>query len=153
MLDVASRLADSKAGDIRIEAAIAKLYGSEMGWKVLDELIQVRGGRGYETAASLKARGEKPVPAEQALDWGLINRVVADESLGEETAALAARLASGPTLSYAAGKRQVNSWLFSRMDEQLELEARNQQEMAESDDFVEGVMAFMEKRPTRFTGR
>src|SRR3954468_10751772 len=66
MLDVSSRLADDKRSDIRIEAALAKLYGSELGWKVVDELLQVRGGRGYETAASLKARGEKPVPVEQA---------------------------------------------------------------------------------------
>jgi alkylation response protein AidB-like acyl-CoA dehydrogenase len=51
MLDVASRMADDKRNDIRIEAAIAKLYASELGWRVVDELMQVRGGRGYETAA------------------------------------------------------------------------------------------------------
>jgi len=75
MLDVASRLADDKKNDVRIEAALAKLYGSEIGWKVVDELLQVRGGRGYETAESLKARGEKPIPVEQALRDMRINRV------------------------------------------------------------------------------
>src|SRR3954454_3769622 len=75
MLDVASRLADEKRNDIRIEAAIAKLYGSELAWRVREELAQVRGGRGYETAESLKARGEKPVPAEQALRDMRINRI------------------------------------------------------------------------------
>jgi alkylation response protein AidB-like acyl-CoA dehydrogenase len=75
MLDVTSRLADDKRNDIRIEAAIAKLLGSEMGWKVVDELVQIRGGRGFETAESLQARGEKPVPVETAFRDMRINRI------------------------------------------------------------------------------
>src|SRR3954454_17638821 len=75
MLDVASRLADAKRSDVRIEAALAKLYASEMGWRVVDELLQVRGGRGYETAESLRARGEKPIPVEQLMRDMRINRI------------------------------------------------------------------------------
>ncbi len=107
---------------------------------------------GMARASELSMLGER-LTAERALEWGLINRVVADERLHQEAAALAARLASGPTSSYAGTKRQLNSWLYGRMDEQLELEARIQQEMVGSADFVEGGMAFLEKRPARFSGR
>jgi alkylation response protein AidB-like acyl-CoA dehydrogenase len=75
MLDVSARLADDKRNDIRIEAALCKVYGSELAWRVVDELMQVRGGRGYETAESLKARGEKPVPVEQCLRDMRVNRI------------------------------------------------------------------------------
>jgi len=75
VVDVSSRLADDKRNDFRIEAALAKLYASELGWQAVDTMIQIRGGRGYETAASLKARGEKPIPAEQILRDMRINRV------------------------------------------------------------------------------
>ena len=74
MLDVASRLADND-NDIRVEAALCKVYGSELAWRVIDELLQVRGGRGYETAASLKARGEKPVPVEQMMRDMRVSRI------------------------------------------------------------------------------
>ncbi|MGW3495516.1 acyl-CoA dehydrogenase family protein [Streptomyces sp. NPDC001020] len=75
MLDLSSQMADEDRNDIRIEAALAKLYGSEMAWLMADELVQIRGGRGFETAASLKARGERAVPAEQLLRDLRINRI------------------------------------------------------------------------------
>ncbi|TQM83053.1 hypothetical protein FHX81_5467 [Saccharothrix saharensis] len=75
VVDLASELADAGGHDIRIEAALAKLYGSEMAWLVADELVQLRGGRGYETAASMAARGERGVPAEQMLRDLRINRI------------------------------------------------------------------------------
>jgi 2-(1,2-epoxy-1,2-dihydrophenyl)acetyl-CoA isomerase len=107
---------------------------------------------GMARASELAMLGER-LPAPQALEWGLINRVFPDDRLDEESAALAARLAAGPTRSYAGTKRQLNNWLYARMEEQLELEAQIQREMASSDDFLEGAMAFVEKRPTRFSGR
>ncbi len=107
---------------------------------------------GMARATEMAMLGER-VSAEQALQWGLVNRVVPDERVREDAAALAARLAAGPTRSYAGTKRQLNSWLYARMDEQLELEAQLQREMAGSDDLVEGVTAFAQKRPPRFSGR
>jgi alkylation response protein AidB-like acyl-CoA dehydrogenase len=75
VVELSSQLADDKHNDIRIEAALAKLYCSEMGYRIADELVQIRGGRGYETAASLAARGERGVPAEQILRDMRINRI------------------------------------------------------------------------------
>jgi 2-(1,2-epoxy-1,2-dihydrophenyl)acetyl-CoA isomerase len=107
---------------------------------------------GMARATELAMLGER-LPAAKALDWGLINRVVEDARLDEEAAALAAHLASGPTRSYAGSKRQLNNWLYQRMGDQLELEAQIQREMSASDDFLEGAIAFAERRPARFAGR
>ncbi|MGP3972459.1 acyl-CoA dehydrogenase family protein [Streptomyces sp. 8N114] len=75
VVDLSSQMADEDRNDIRIEAALAKLFGSEMAWKMADELVQIRGGRGFETAESLAARGERGVPAEQLLRDLRINRI------------------------------------------------------------------------------
>jgi alkylation response protein AidB-like acyl-CoA dehydrogenase len=75
VLELSAQLADAGSKDIRIEAALAKLWASEMAWKIADELVQIRGGRGYETAESLRARGERAVPAEQILRDLRINRI------------------------------------------------------------------------------
>lgn len=107
---------------------------------------------GAARAAEMALLGER-VGADKALDWGLINRVIGDEDWDAEVDALAAQLASGPTRSYAGSKRQLNAWAYERLDEQLELEAAIQQEMASSPDFAEGVAAFLAKRPAVFTGR
>ncbi|MFP5417352.1 MAG: acyl-CoA dehydrogenase family protein [Actinomycetes bacterium] len=75
MLDLCALLADDERNDIRIEAALIKLFASEMAWKVADELVQIRGGRGFERADSLAARGEKRLAAEQLLRDLRIERI------------------------------------------------------------------------------
>ncbi|HLM49297.1 MAG TPA: enoyl-CoA hydratase [Solirubrobacteraceae bacterium] len=112
--------------------------------------VPERAGMGRATEMAML--GER-IGARQALEWGLVNRVHADEDFDAEVDALAARLAAGPTAAYAGLKRELNAWAYARLDEQLELEARLQQEAAASPDFAEGVLAFVQKRPPSFEGR
>ncbi len=75
VMELSCTMADEHRHDIRLEAALAKLYCSELAWLVADETVQIRGGRGFETAASLKARGERPVGVEQVLRDLRITRI------------------------------------------------------------------------------
>lgn len=95
----------------------------------------------------------EPVSARQAADWGMIWEAVPDAEFAEVVARRAAKLASGPTLAYRALKRALRGSFERDLPEQLALEARLQGECGASDDFREGVAAFMEKRAPRFVGK
>ena len=106
---------------------------------------------GKARAFQMALLGER-VSASQALDWGLVNYVHPDDELASEVESLTAKLAKGPTRSYAGSKRALNRMLYPDLDGQLELEADLQHSLARTRDFVEGVSAFVEKREPAFEG-
>jgi 2-(1,2-epoxy-1,2-dihydrophenyl)acetyl-CoA isomerase len=106
---------------------------------------------GKARAFQMALLGER-IPAQRALEWGLVNFVHPDESIRAEADVLVEKLASGPTRSYAGSKQALNRMLYPDIDGQLELEAELQHSLARTSDFGEGVGAFVAKRPPAFTG-
>ncbi len=107
---------------------------------------------GLARAMEMTMLGER-VQSAQALEWGLVNRVLPDDQLRAEADALLARLAKGPTRAYANGKALINRRMYADLHGQLEAEADFQGEQGHSPDFIEGVLAFMQKREPNFTGK
>lgn len=107
---------------------------------------------GRARAAEMMMLGER-VPAAQALDWGMIHRVVADDALDEEALALAARLAAGPTTALGLMRRALGRALESDYAPAMAAEAEAQRAARASADSTEGGMAFLQKRKPAFTGR
>jgi 2-(1,2-epoxy-1,2-dihydrophenyl)acetyl-CoA isomerase len=106
---------------------------------------------GHARAFQIAYLGER-ITADQAEQWNLVNEVVEDDQLKARVTELAGKLGAGPPGSYASIKRTINDSAYAGFEELLDLEARLQQERASSADFVEGVLAFMQKRPANFTG-
>lgn len=107
---------------------------------------------GFSRAAEMALLAER-VPGRQALEWGLVNRLVADDEFEQAADELTMRLACGPTRAFAAAKEQLNTRCFPHLEDQLALEASLQQEQTRGTDFVEGVTAFVERREPRFSGK
>ncbi|WP_320671890.1 enoyl-CoA hydratase-related protein [Patulibacter defluvii] len=107
---------------------------------------------GYARAAELAMLGER-LPARRALEWGVVNAIHPDDELATAAAALAARLAAGPTVAIASAKAALGAATAAGLEAHLALEADLQQRHATTADYAEGVAAFKEKRRPRFSGR
>lgn len=107
---------------------------------------------GEARAKGLALTGE-PLSATQAADWGLIWKALPDEALMDEARALTARLSAGPTLGLGLTKRVIQAAAVHTLEAQLEIEADAMKTCGESDDYTEGVSAFLQKRAPVFRGR
>jgi 2-(1,2-epoxy-1,2-dihydrophenyl)acetyl-CoA isomerase len=107
---------------------------------------------GKARSVELSLMGER-LPAEKALEWGLVNRVYDDASLMEETMKLAQELANGPTIALSLIRKLYWESEDNSFEEQLDLEQRSQREAGAAEDFKEGVSAFLAKRPAKFKGK
>ena len=107
---------------------------------------------GKARATEMMMLGER-VPAEQALEWGMIARVVEDDALADEATSLAARLAQGPTMALGLIRRLVRDATQSSLAEALAAERGAQREAGRTDDFKAAVGSFLAKQPARFAGR
>jgi len=107
---------------------------------------------GLTKAFELMLSAEK-LSAQEALHLGIINKIVSEEDLMKEAMALAEKLAMGPTKAFGLTKRAVNRAVFDDLEELLEYEASLQEIAGRSDDFAEGVKAFVEKRTPQYTGK
>ncbi len=103
-------------------------------------------------AARMALLGEK-IGAEEAERWGLVTKVMDDDKLMAEATAVAEKLAKGPTAAIALIRQQLHASETNSLAEQLDLECANQRTAGQGCDFIEGVTAFMEKRPAKFSGR
>ncbi|MAB08350.1 MAG: 2-(1,2-epoxy-1,2-dihydrophenyl)acetyl-CoA isomerase [Rhodobacteraceae bacterium] len=95
----------------------------------------------------------EPLMAETAADWGLIWKALDDDALLSEAEALTAKLAAGPTLGLGLTKRLIQEAATNELDTHLDRERDSQREAGRSDDYAEGVTAFLEKRPASFRGK
>lgn len=126
-------------------AAIGLIPDSGGTW-ILPRLV------GQARALGMALTGD-PISAEQAAVWGLIWKCVEDDQLSDEVNALASRLAAGPTLGLAATKRLIRTTWQKTLDTDLDDERDNMRRLGRSEDYREGVAAFLEKRRPVFTGR